>query len=99
MSSDGIRDLLEKIILGLVDDKDHVKVEKTSDEMGVLYSVDVAPEERGKIIGKQGRNAIAIRGVIRALAFKHDIRASIKIVGDRPQKLNDEVQDPRDQRT
>lgn len=73
--------LLVNIARGLVEDKDAVKVfadEKNEDGV-VVYHLTVAPEDTGKIIGKQGRIAKAIRTVVRAAANRVGEKAVVEI--------------------
>lgn len=79
MDSDQLQEWLGNIIKGLVSVPDSVEVEKTTDEMGVLYTVRVAPEDRGKVIGKEGSIANAIRTVLRSAGRLIDVRASMKV--------------------
>lgn len=77
----------------MVDNIDAVKVETQSDEMGVLLSIKVAPEDMGKLIGKQGKTATAVREIIRIVGFKNKARVSVKIeepVGGRKYPANDQ---------
>lgn len=73
--------LLETIARGLVENKDAVQVEVDQpDEEGVVvYHLHVAPEDMGRIIGKQGRIAKAIRVVMRAGASRTDQRIAVEI--------------------
>ena len=56
---------LEVIVKTLVDNPDDVKIARTVDEMGVLITLDVNPADMGKIIGRQGNTAKAIRTLLR----------------------------------
>ena len=71
----------ETIARGLVENKDAVQVEVDQpDEEGVVvYHLHVAPEDMGRIIGKQGRIAKAIRVVMRAGASRTDQRIAVEI--------------------
>ena len=76
-----MKELLETIARGLVENKDAVQVEVDQpDEEGVVvYHLHVAPEAMGRIIGKQGRIAKAIRVVMRAGASRTDQRIAVEI--------------------
>ena len=76
-----MKELLETIARGLVENKDAVQVEVDQpDEEGVVvYHLHVAPEDMGRIIGKQGRIAKAIRVVMRAGASRTDQRIAGEI--------------------
>jgi len=63
----------------LVDNPDDVKVTRTVDEMGVLLLLDVHPEDMGKIIGRQGATAKAIRTLLRVVGMKNNARVNLKI--------------------
>ena len=76
-----MKELLETIARGLVENKDAVQVEVDQpDEEGVVvYHLHVAPEDMGRIIGKQGRIAKAIRVVMRAGASRTYQRIAVEI--------------------
>lgn len=71
--------MVEYIVKGLVDFPDDVVVNSTQEGKSVLISVDVKAEDVGKVIGKGGRIANAIRSVTRALANRKGLQVSIKI--------------------
>jgi len=73
------KEFLEYIIKGLVDHPEDVKVERKVDEMGVLLSLKVHPEDMGQIIGKEGSTARAIRNLIRIVGLKNHARVNLKI--------------------
>jgi hypothetical protein len=73
------RDFLEFIVKTLVDHPDDVKVERKVDEMGVLLSVKVNPEDMGQLIGRQGSTARAIRNLVRIIGLKNHARVNLKI--------------------
>lgn len=70
---------LEFVVKELVDNPDKVKVERKVDEMGVLLTLDVAPEDMGKIIGRSGNTAKAIRTLLRVVGMKNNARVNLKI--------------------
>ncbi len=72
-----MRDLLEFIARELVDEPDAVRVEEVEDARGVLLTLRVAPDDMGKVIGRGGRTARAIRSVVKA----GGLRAGIHHVG------------------
>ncbi|MBR2795948.1 KH domain-containing protein [Candidatus Saccharibacteria bacterium] len=90
---------VEYIVKTLVNNPDKVAVERKIDEKGVLLSLTVDPEDVGRVIGKRGVTAQAIRVLLRALGTKQDARFNLKIVntdeGDAGQttsvKTNDET--------
>ncbi len=72
-------DFLEYVVKALVDHPEDVKVDRQVDEMGVLLSVRVNPEDMGQLIGKQGSTAKAIRNLIRIIGLKNHARVNLKI--------------------
>lgn len=75
-----MRDLLEFIARELVDEPDAVEVTQTEDDRGLLLSLRVAPEDMGKVIGRGGRTARALRAVIRAAGTRTGVHAAVEIV-------------------
>lgn len=71
---------VEYIVKQLVDNPDAVKVEKTTDERGVLIELTADPEDLGRIIGKHGATAQSLRSLLRALGIKNNERYNLKIV-------------------
>lgn len=72
-------DFLEYVVKALVDKPDAVKIDRVVDEMGVLLTLDVAPEDMGKIIGRSGNTAKAIRTLLRVVGMKNNARVNLKI--------------------
>ena len=72
-----MRDLVEFLCRELVDDPDAVQVDETRDDRGVLLRVRVGDGELGKVIGRGGRTAIAIRTVVRVAATRAGTHASV----------------------
>lgn len=70
---------LENLVRSLVDHPDAVKINRTVDEMGVLLTLDVHADDMGKIIGRSGNTAKAIRTLLRVVGMKHDARVNLKI--------------------
>lgn len=70
---------LEYIVKALVDNPNDVKVDRTVDEMGVLITMSVNPADMGKIIGRQGNTAKAIRTLLRVIGMKNNARVNLKI--------------------
>jgi hypothetical protein len=73
------QDFLEFIIKALVDHPEDVKVERRVDEMGVLLSLKLNPEDMGQIIGRAGSTARAIRSLVRIVGLKNHARVNLKI--------------------
>ena len=74
-----MRDLVEFIVQELVDDPDSVSVTEDRDDRGPRYRVRVAPDDMGKVIGRAGRTAKAIRTVVRASAQRRGEGAIVDI--------------------
>jgi uncharacterized protein len=70
---------LEYVVKALVDNPDDVKIDRTVDEMGVLITMTVNPADMGKIIGRQGNTAKAIRTLLRVIGMKNNARVNLKI--------------------
>lgn len=73
------QEFLEFVIKGLVEHPDDVKIGRTVDEMGVLLTLDLNPEDMGKVIGRSGNTAKAIRTLLRVVGMKHNARVNLKI--------------------
>ena len=71
---------VEYIVKAIVDQPDSVVVERSIDEMGILISLQVSPDDMGTIIGKEGRTAKSLRTLLRVLGAKQDARVNLKIV-------------------
>ncbi|MDQ3015080.1 MAG: KH domain-containing protein [bacterium] len=70
---------LDYVVKALVDNPNDVKINRTVDEMGVLMTLSVNPEDMGKIIGRQGNTAKAIRTLLRVVGMKNNARVNLKI--------------------
>lgn len=70
---------LEQLVKALVDHPESVKINRTVDEMGVLLTLDVHAEDMGKIIGRSGNTAKAIRTLLRVVGMKNEARVNLKI--------------------
>ncbi|MCX8094655.1 MAG: KH domain-containing protein [Caldisericia bacterium] len=75
-----MKDLLEEIVKALVDHPEDVKVQAVEGEQAVVYEVKVSAEDIGKVIGKQGRTANALRTLVRAAASKSGKNAMVNIL-------------------
>ncbi|HBF6112390.1 TPA: KH domain-containing protein [Clostridioides difficile] len=75
-----MKELVVDIAKALVDNPDSVVVEEFEDNDGIVLKLTVAQEDMGKVIGKQGRIAKAIRTVIRSVANRENIKVSLEIV-------------------
>jgi len=70
---------LDYVVKALVDKPEKVTIVRTVDEMGVLLSLTVDSEDMGKIIGRQGNTAKAIRTLLRVVGMKHEARVNLKV--------------------
>lgn len=75
-----MKELLEIIARNLVDYPDDVSVTESAKENNILLELRVAPDDMGKVIGKQGRIAKAIRTVVKACAIHEDKHVIVEIV-------------------
>jgi uncharacterized protein len=75
------KEVLEYIARNLVDDPDAVEVTKVEGEGSLVLRLTVAPEDMGKVIGRGGRTARAIRDVMRAAGTKAGLAMVVEIVG------------------
>ena len=73
------QEFLEFVVKGLVDHPSDVKVNRVVDEMGVLLTLDLNAEDMGKVIGRSGNTAKAIRTLLRVVGMKHNARVNLKI--------------------
>ncbi len=73
------QDFLEFIVKALVDNPGDVKIDRKVDEMGVLLSLKVNPEDMGQIIGRAGATARSIRSLVRIVGLKNQARVNLKI--------------------
>lgn len=76
-----MKDVLESIIKKLVSDQNEVSINEIQGEKSIIFEVKVAESDMGKIIGKQGRVAKAIRTIMKALASKEEKRVTIEFIG------------------
>ena len=75
-----MKELVEAIAKALVDSPDEVVVTETETDREILVQLHVAQEDMGKVIGKQGRIAKAIRSVVKAASSKYDKRVKVEIL-------------------
>lgn len=71
--------LLEQIISAIVSDVEKVSIEVTKDEMGVLFTLHVAAEDMGMVIGKEGNMAKSIRNILRTVGLIEKAHINLKI--------------------
>ncbi len=75
-----LKELLEYLARALVDHPEEVRVEETETDTTVILELTVAKDDIGKVIGKQGRIARALRTIVKASAVKNGKRAIVEIV-------------------
>jgi uncharacterized protein len=75
-----VKELIEMIARSLVDDPEQVQVIETENDTSVLIELRVAPEDMGKVIGKQGKIAKSIRTLTKAAAAKDGKRVAVEIM-------------------
>lgn len=75
-----MKDVLEHIARALVDNPDAVEVTEAQGDRGTVLQLKVDPDDMGKVIGRGGRTARAIRSVMKAAAIKADARVHVEIV-------------------
>jgi predicted RNA-binding protein YlqC (UPF0109 family) len=75
-----MREIVEILAKALVDNPDKVSVNMVEREKSFLIELKVAPEDMGKVIGKQGRIAKAIRTVVKAAAIKQKKKVIVEII-------------------
>jgi predicted RNA-binding protein YlqC (UPF0109 family) len=74
-----MKELIEFLARAIVDDPDAVEVEEEQDGDRIVYHLYVADDDMGKVIGKQGRIANAMRDLLKVAAARHGTRASLDI--------------------
>lgn len=75
-----MRELVLDIAKALVDNPDEVRVEETKEKDEIILKLKVSDDDMGKVIGKQGRIAKAIRTVVRSAANRENVKVSLEIV-------------------
>jgi predicted RNA-binding protein YlqC (UPF0109 family) len=75
-----MKELLEYLARELVDNPDAVQVTESQDDRGILLQLHVDPEDMGKVIGRGGRIARAIRQVVKAAAIRDGVFVHVDIV-------------------
>lgn len=73
------KEFIEYVVKALVDRPEDVSADRTVDEMGVLITLKVNPQDLGQVIGRQGQTAKAIRTLLRVVGAKNHARVNLKI--------------------
>jgi len=79
MTKERDEEFLELVVTSLVDNPADVKITRTVDEMGVLLILNIHPDDMGKIIGRSGNTAKAIRTLLRVVGLRNNARINLKI--------------------
>ena len=79
MAQEQDQEFVEYLVKALVDHPEDVKTERTVDEMGVLITLHLHPEDMGQVIGRQGQTAKSIRTLLRVVGAKRKSRVNLKI--------------------
>lgn len=79
MAKSADQEFLEYLVQSIVDHPNDVKVERKIDEMGVLLSLKVHPQDMGQVVGRRGETAKAIRSLLRIVGIKNNARVNLKI--------------------
>ena len=93
------RDFLEYVVKSIVDHPDDVQVDRKVDEMGVLLSLTVNPEDMGEVIGRNGNTAKSLRTLLRIVGLRQNARVNLKILepeggrGPRKSRTDDNAQE------
>jgi uncharacterized protein len=77
-----LKDLVERIVCALVDHPEHVKISEVQGHHAHIIEVDVAKEDRGKIVGRRGATADALRTLLKAASGKEGKRYILEIIED-----------------
>lgn len=75
-----MKEMIEYLVKALVDEPEQVNIVEIPGDEATTYEVRVAPDDLGKVIGKQGRIANALRTVAKAAAMKHKKKVYVEIV-------------------
>lgn len=70
---------IEYVVRGMVDKPELIQCTRVVDQMGVLLTLTVHPEDMGKLIGKAGKTAKALRVILRVVGMKNNARLNLKI--------------------
>ncbi len=75
-----VKELVETVVCSIVDEVDRVQITEEITEQGVLYEITVSKDDVGKLIGRGGRVASALRTVAKASGAKHGVRVLINVM-------------------
>ncbi len=74
------QEFLEYVVKGLVDHPEDVQIERKVDEMGVLLTVKVNPQDMSQVIGKGGQTAKAVKSLVKKVGIKNRARVNVKFL-------------------
>ena len=75
-----MKEILESMLKPLVDDKEAIVINQVEKDKLTIYEVRVAPEDMGKVIGKEGKIAKAIRTILRAVGTKEHKKVTVEFM-------------------
>jgi len=75
-----MKDLVEYVVKSIVAEPEEVKITEENSDDGLLIKLEVAPDDKGRVIGRQGRVAQAIRTLLRVKAAKDETRVRLEIL-------------------
>jgi predicted RNA-binding protein YlqC (UPF0109 family) len=75
-----LKELIEYLVKSLVDNPDEVEITEVEGTEGVTYEIRVADIDKGKVIGKQGKIANALRTIAKAAAMKNQVKVYLEII-------------------
>lgn len=75
-----MKELVEYVARGLVEYPDRVSVAEIPEGGGLIYELEVAPEDMGKVIGRQGRMINSLRILVKAAAVRRGVRVNVEVV-------------------
>lgn len=90
------KQFVEYTVKALVDHPEDVQVDRKVDEMGVLITLNINPEDMGKVIGRQGNTAKALRTLLRVVGMKHNARVNLKINEPEGGRKSEFADEPRE---
>lgn len=102
MTKTNDKDFVEYVVKAIVDHPEEVQIDRTVDEMGVLISLKINPQDMGQVIGRQGTTAKSIRNLLRVIGAKNNARVNFKIIepegsenrrGEKEKDVDDVVND------
>ncbi len=75
-----MKDLVEYVVKAIVAEPDEVKITEENSDEGLLIKLEVAPDDKGRVIGRQGRVAQALRTLLRVKAAREETRVRLEII-------------------